>query len=706
MKHLLPANVLKTSIMAMVILFAGMVSRPATAYEGTHYIWTYYLALHSGFTERQAFQIGSATYAIDWSAHTNPMPVGDNDKVLGVGGLSDDRRFRRKWRLFHAFVPHKVLQQLRRSLHSSQIKDALEEEWRPQMNLLWADALELGNPGPFLHFRQDRYPHAGWGDLFGHGPAGHLPDYLSFDAKAAWNMTLDTLDDLKQFRREMCRNRRTEFCQRRPPPADLGRLRDVLDSLMAAERFPARIRDRKQLLGDLKDYALAQHRPMTQRQSGRLIDVIPLFGVENIYLRYGISMGVKRVLINDPGPDYMKAIRLIRTAVQDDKRAGRLRYLKTYDVLRVLKPDDLRAISAHAPQKYYEYRFNADGRHFGFPEAFKVEDVGAKVGRLRLNYRSTGEGTGSDEVIEVTLHIPIYIQGMAGGIEFMTKLPVVIESDPDGVDALTGRSDTQTKVRAYGNGQKFLKYKIRRKAGQLSSGVRWPIEVQVYGLKPMRRHANMRIAPVKPEARPDWDQNCQYDNTKNFRGARARWFFKTSAPATGSFLICSDRSDQWWIASRKSGLSDWMRLTGFKKGGAKNRVGCYTEAKIRTNKGIRKGMACGVDPIKKKPSEPRGKSSGKHACVDSKVRIDGEASVYDRGFGGSFQMKGKYICNRGGYWVITGSSIQGFSCSDKNFANCKGDAAQGGKITPLKDGAYKLSLTGKSKHRWVIKPKR
>ena len=46
----------------------------AHAYEGiVHYAWTYYLALQVGFTERQAYQIGSAANALDWDAQTNPI---------------------------------------------------------------------------------------------------------------------------------------------------------------------------------------------------------------------------------------------------------------------------------------------------------------------------------------------------------------------------------------------------------------------------------------------------------------------------------------------------------------------------------------------------------------------------------------------------------------------------------------------------------
>ena len=61
--------------LATILLIVGLGSAPTSySYEAVmHYGWTYYLALQVGFSERQAFQIASATDSIDWDDQTNPV---------------------------------------------------------------------------------------------------------------------------------------------------------------------------------------------------------------------------------------------------------------------------------------------------------------------------------------------------------------------------------------------------------------------------------------------------------------------------------------------------------------------------------------------------------------------------------------------------------------------------------------------------------
>lgn len=67
---------MKKSILVAVVLCAFFV-KPLSAYDGPlHYFWTYYLALNAGFTERQAFQIASATYSLDYDESTGPLSFG------------------------------------------------------------------------------------------------------------------------------------------------------------------------------------------------------------------------------------------------------------------------------------------------------------------------------------------------------------------------------------------------------------------------------------------------------------------------------------------------------------------------------------------------------------------------------------------------------------------------------------------------------
>lgn len=61
-------------IAGLLILFSISSVR---AYESPlHYMWTYYLALHAGYSERQAYQIASAAFSIDWDESTGPLSFG------------------------------------------------------------------------------------------------------------------------------------------------------------------------------------------------------------------------------------------------------------------------------------------------------------------------------------------------------------------------------------------------------------------------------------------------------------------------------------------------------------------------------------------------------------------------------------------------------------------------------------------------------
>ena len=43
--------------MLLLLLIEAVLPLSVLAYEGDHYVWTYYLALHVGFNRRQAYQI-------------------------------------------------------------------------------------------------------------------------------------------------------------------------------------------------------------------------------------------------------------------------------------------------------------------------------------------------------------------------------------------------------------------------------------------------------------------------------------------------------------------------------------------------------------------------------------------------------------------------------------------------------------------------
>lgn len=80
--------------LTLFLLFAifAQTGSPVWAYEGDHYALTYYLALKVGFTQRQAYQIASGAYALDWDANTSPMEASAGDAILGAGAGSGNRK--------------------------------------------------------------------------------------------------------------------------------------------------------------------------------------------------------------------------------------------------------------------------------------------------------------------------------------------------------------------------------------------------------------------------------------------------------------------------------------------------------------------------------------------------------------------------------------------------------------------------------------
>ena len=73
-------------------------------------------------------------------------------------------------------------------------------------NELWQLALRERNPGPYLHFTQDRVPHGPWDNSRGHAMVGHLVDFISSNPEGAWESTRATLEGLCKFRALLNKN--------------------------------------------------------------------------------------------------------------------------------------------------------------------------------------------------------------------------------------------------------------------------------------------------------------------------------------------------------------------------------------------------------------------------------------------------------------------------------------------------------------------
>lgn len=216
----------------IVVLMLFTQSISVLAYEYEHYAWSYYVALHMGFTERQAYQISSGAMSIDYDDNTNPMGhLGHVDKGLSALGIARPD-LRRKWRRFHAF--------------EAQVEDERQSQLDPDKTLqteneelLFAYAVKQFNPGPLLHYIQDSFSHAGWLDLYGHGPAGHLTDYFSTYPEKAADMTNSTILNLFEFRNAVCESTPEHdicFRVRMPTSLSIERLNRVRQRMI--DRLP------------------------------------------------------------------------------------------------------------------------------------------------------------------------------------------------------------------------------------------------------------------------------------------------------------------------------------------------------------------------------------------------------------------------------------------------------------------------------------
>lgn len=230
-RRLRPAVLLALS--PLMILSA--LPKPALAYEGDHYAWTYYLALQVGFTKRQAFQIASGAYAIDWDPDTGPMEATPGDVIYGArhpgpycvpGQLTcwtgkPHPQIAIIWSNFHAFAETNYVG----------VGDEVEKARQRQKAVLWALAKAQRNPGPLLHFTQDYYSHFEFDNVRGHAVLGHKPDFISNDPNyKARSMTKDTVAVLQRFRREVLGGS--------PKEPDWDRVWEVLNRIAAADPVP------------------------------------------------------------------------------------------------------------------------------------------------------------------------------------------------------------------------------------------------------------------------------------------------------------------------------------------------------------------------------------------------------------------------------------------------------------------------------------
>jgi len=252
--------------LAVLAAVAPLLPRTARAYEAdTHYAWTYYLALHAGYTYRQAYQVASATFAIDMDPDTGPMGPHAQERALTSlvspeQGLPHDTTAS-LWRTFHCFVPASREDPALRPQGAGQRGPLLVYFWSlapsnwsvladflvdPLPFIGWASdvggdvaaarydfygrlrdlAVKERNPGPSIHYAQDCFSHHEFTDIRGHFVAGHAPDWLGYKPERAKPLTDVTLDILTGFR--------TEVLGEPAVSIDRARIDEVLAQVIAA----------------------------------------------------------------------------------------------------------------------------------------------------------------------------------------------------------------------------------------------------------------------------------------------------------------------------------------------------------------------------------------------------------------------------------------------------------------------------------------
>ncbi|MCP5373487.1 MAG: hypothetical protein H6907_17295 [Hyphomicrobiales bacterium] len=526
---------------ALTVLAAP--SHPARAYEGEHFAWTYYLALQVGFTERQAFQIASGAYAIDWDPHTGPMPDGMFGNVQGAAAATPPR-LRRMWSKFHAFGDHErfkaALDKMGEMGRFNKF-GGFEDKYRPevvaakeaQQQRLWDAGVAAGNPGPFIHFLQDRFSHDGWYDLFGHGAASHFPDYLSLDPDAAWKMTEATVAKLAEFRAALCANKpRPRFCRRKVGKPSMTRIRQIFGRLVAANPLPRQVENPKELIRQLKQFSLTYDylAPLQTPAGGRGLEEIPhglrFFGnaarsgagVQLSLWRNGAEASAPDWLVGMPGPSLPRVVDVVREAVRADKEqdTGGGGFFPSAELRAHVQ--NLAASNRFSPDLPYDwlpFAFDDEGRIAARQTDYRVEDLGIKIGEYETS--ATPVGPGPNSPVKVGLTLPVKVTGMANlnftndkqaAVDFMPRLPAVIS-------ALVGDpyADKVTVKRDFLDGKgSIFRAEIEMSRDDYSSGkFYWDVAIDVYGQErgsiwvPIVRPPNPFLADDLKHFKPEFE---------------------------------------------------------------------------------------------------------------------------------------------------------------------------------------------------------
>lgn len=238
------------SLITLSFLIASTAPSARAYDDDTHFWLTYYLARKVGFTPTQARQIASADVSVDYDHDTWPVLPFDlhledqRKRFHALPSTKETEKCRDKVRkelglpaksLFSLDKPRLTLAQ-RKQLEAGVyqcIKPAMDREEVER----WAEAIDTGNPGVFLHYFQDKFAHRGFESQFGHLRAARVPDFLSSDPAKAKLMAQGTIQQLRRFMTT------TWAGKRLPPEPNWRSVEVVVNDFIAANASRVLIND-------------------------------------------------------------------------------------------------------------------------------------------------------------------------------------------------------------------------------------------------------------------------------------------------------------------------------------------------------------------------------------------------------------------------------------------------------------------------------
>ena len=256
----------------LVLALFGLALPAQAYYDDVHFALTYYIARQVGYTPEQAYRVANANLSVDYAYPTEPVQ-GSNfyDFLASLGGQASSQGPR--WQ-FHSFRNEiKFANALSDSAQAIKA-DAMINE---RQVFLWNQALTNRNPGVFLHFLQDKEPHARYGSAFGHWgivyqstiaragenklPLGGSTDWLDFRGEES-NLQLAriTFEALKRYMKIVAPEQTTRSF-------DPNEFTEVLRALRAANLAPPALKGK--VLDALKHQKLGTELGLSKDVIGR-----------------------------------------------------------------------------------------------------------------------------------------------------------------------------------------------------------------------------------------------------------------------------------------------------------------------------------------------------------------------------------------------------------------------------------------------------